>query len=101
MTKSSDKEFLYLFGIYFCNCGTLIVWYPDIKNKPNMAYFPELIECPYCKKSIPPCEKLFINPERDLVNEFLRLSISYNFKNMLMIDESHVHFIWNKPQKIN
>ena len=62
-----------------------------------MDYFPDVITCPNCNNSVSPTEKLRINPEKDLVNEFLRISSFYEFKQLLMIDESHVHFYWNKP----
>lgn len=101
MTDKTKKKHLYVFGIYYCNCKTLIIWYPDTKKFPEMDYFPEIIECPNCKSSITPKEKLRIDPERDLVNEFLRISSSYDFKHFLMIDESHVHFSWSKPEKMN
>ncbi|MHA1269565.1 MAG: hypothetical protein ACTSPY_07225 [Candidatus Helarchaeota archaeon] len=101
MKKEAKKLTYYPFGIYFCTCKTLIIWYPDTKNYPKMDYFPEIIECPNCKKSIQPCEKLKINPEKDLVKEFVRVSLNYEFKKLLMIDESHVHFFWNKPNVMN
>ncbi|MHA1696325.1 MAG: hypothetical protein ACTSWR_03960 [Candidatus Helarchaeota archaeon] len=98
--KKGEKK-LYIFGVYFCSCKTLIIWYPDIKKFPEMDYFPDVIECPICKKSIPPKEKLRIDPELDLVDQFLRISSYYDFKKFLIIDESHVHFFWNKPDIIN
>ncbi|MBD3230586.1 MAG: hypothetical protein GF329_20570 [Candidatus Lokiarchaeota archaeon] len=101
MTNKKQTEHMYVFGVYFCSCKTLIIWYPDTKKFPNMDYFPDSIECPNCKKSIGPSEKLRINPERDLVSEFIRISSSYDFKHMLMVDESHVHFSWTRPNEMN
>jgi len=101
MDKDQPEHELYIFGVYFCVCNTLVIWYPDIKKDPNTNYFPESIECPTCKKQIPPNEKKMINPERDLVNEFVQITSTYNFEHLLMIDESHVHLVWNRPKKMD
>ncbi|MHA1229012.1 MAG: hypothetical protein ACTSRP_04945 [Candidatus Helarchaeota archaeon] len=101
MKNENKKETLYLFAVYYCSCKTVIIWYPDIINDPESKFFPEYIECPNCKQPAEVYEKKWINPERDLVREFLRIASEYEFKQLLMIDEQHVHFVWTKPDAHN
>ena len=88
----------YPFGIYLCECGYLYVWYPDVKKNPKLNYFPKNIKCE-CGLYIPITEKLRVKDIwTDLIPLFLHASNDYKFKKLIMIDEEHVHLVWQKKE---
>ncbi|MHA1298658.1 MAG: hypothetical protein ACTSO9_04345 [Candidatus Helarchaeota archaeon] len=91
-TENDDTG--YPFGVYLCVCGVLFIWYPDVKKDKKLDMFPENVKCE-CGRDVKITEKLrVIDIWTDLVPLFVQVSSKYTFKKLLMIDEEHVHLVW-------
>ncbi|MHA1377016.1 MAG: hypothetical protein ACTSRG_01415 [Candidatus Helarchaeota archaeon] len=96
---NNDEDNGYPFGVYLCTCGLLYIWYPDSKKDKNLDMYPETINCE-CGRSVEITEKLRVKDIwTDLVPLFIKVSHKYTFKKLLMIDEEHVHLVWQTGNK--
>ncbi len=94
MDDNVDVDEGYPWGVYLCKCGILFIWYPDSKKDPKLNMFPESIKCE-CGLEAELIEKNRIKDyNTELVPLFLKVASKYKFKKLLMIDEEHVHFVW-------
>ena len=94
--KQNKDEIGYPFGIYLCQCQYLYIWYPDSKKNKKLNFFPKTIKCE-CGQEIKITEKLRVTDIwKDLVPLFRETIKKYKFKKLMMIDEEHVHLIWQK-----
>ncbi|MFX0140617.1 MAG: hypothetical protein ACFFDN_43655 [Candidatus Hodarchaeota archaeon] len=90
----NNEQSGYPFGIYLCECGILFIWYPDSKKDPSLNFFPEIVKCE-CGLDVAITEKLRIKDIwSELVPFFIQTSNKYKFKKLMMIDEKHVHLVW-------
>lgn len=78
------------------------MWYPDVVKFPEMNLYPENVQCPTCNSLVPITEKLFIKDIwTELVPIFLQTTSKYPFRNAIIFDNEHCHFMWKKPQADN
>ena len=97
---TEEDETGYPFGVYFCECGYLYIWYPDSKKDKRLNMFPKTVKCT-CGKDVSITEKLRVRDIwTDLVPLFIQVSTKYKFKRLLMIDEEHVHLVWQTGEKL-